>query len=74
MSEFPSLDRCAAYVAAREALDALQAATSGWPEPLAERARQAAVDTLMITAEGIHFEQGSAGRRRCQKVKQGKAE
>ncbi len=65
MSEFVSLDGCAAYVAAREALDALQSAANGWPAPLAERARQAAVDTLTTTAEGIHFQQGSAGRRRC---------
>ncbi len=65
MSEFTSLDGCAAYVAARDALDALQEAATTWPEQLAERARQAAVDTLMITAEGIHFQQGSAGRRRC---------
>jgi len=39
MSEFKSLDRCAAYVAARTALIAVQRVADGWPEELAERAR-----------------------------------
>jgi hypothetical protein len=65
MNEFPSLDRCAAYVAARHALAAVHVSTARWPESLADQARRAAVDTVMTTAEGIGHEHGSPARRRC---------
>lgn len=65
MSEFKSLDRCAAYVAARTALISVQRVADGWPEGLAERARSAASDTLHVTAEAISHGHASAGRRRC---------
>ncbi len=65
MGEFVSLDRCAAYVAARSTLSAVQRAASTWPEDLAARARRAAIHTLQITAEATSHDHGSAARRRC---------
>ena len=65
MCEFTSLDRCAAYVAARSALSAVQRVSSCWPDGLAERTRRAAVDTVQVTAEATAHSHGSAGRRRC---------
>jgi hypothetical protein len=65
MNEFASLDRCAAYVAARHALAAVHASTHGWPMSLADQATRAAVDTVMTTAEGIGHDHGSPARRRC---------
>jgi len=65
MHEFASLDRCAAYVAARVALIAVQRAAHGWPDTLSERARRAAVDTMHVTAEAVSHGPGTAGRRRC---------
>ena len=65
MSEFTSPERCAAYVAARTALHAVQRTSDRWPEGLAERARRAAADTLRVTAEAIAHGHASAGRRRC---------
>lgn len=65
MCEFSSLDRCAAYVAARAALVAVRRAVDGWPDTLADRARGAAIDTMHVTAEAISHAHGSAGRRRC---------
>ncbi len=68
MNEFTSLDRCAAYTAARDALEAVHQSSSAWPPrlaDLADRARQAAVDTVMTTVEGIGHDHGTAGRRRC---------
>ncbi|HEX2688355.1 MAG TPA: hypothetical protein VHN14_17110 [Kofleriaceae bacterium] len=65
MCEFASLDRCAAYVAARAALVAVQHAVGGWPDTLAERARREAADTMHVIAEAISHAHASAGRRRC---------
>ena len=65
MCEFSSLERCAAYVAARAALIAVQRVVAGWPDTLADRARRAAIDTMQVTAEAISHAHGSAGRRRC---------
>lgn len=65
MSEFKSLDRCAAYVAARMALIAVQRVADAWPEGLAERARGAAADTMHVTAEAISHGHASTGRRQC---------
>lgn len=63
MSEFATLDRCAAYVAARATLIAIQRVAGGWPERLADRARLAAVDALEITAAALAHRHGSTGRR-----------
>ncbi len=65
MSEFATLDRCAGYVAARAVLLAISRVADRWPEHLAEEARHAAIDTMMITAEALGYAPGSAGRRRC---------
>ena len=65
MCEFTSLDRCAAYVAARAALVAVQRVAAGWPDTLAEQARRAAADTMHVIAEAISHGVGTAGRRRC---------
>ena len=65
MSEFASLDRCAAYVAARGALIAVQRAATSWPHSLGDRARHGAIDTMQLTAEAISHGPATAGRRRC---------
>ena len=68
MNEFETLDRCAAYAAAREALEAIHHSSAAWPPRLADlagQARQAAVDTVMTTVESISYEHDSPGRRRC---------
>ncbi len=65
MNEFESLDCCSAYVAARDALDAAHRAASAWPAALATQVHEAAVDAIMLTAEAIGHEPGTAGRRRC---------
>jgi len=65
MCEFASLDRCAAYVAARAALIAVQRAAADWPMSLADRARHGATDTLELTARAISHDPASAGRRHC---------
>lgn len=63
--EFENLDRCAAYVATRGALESVHRAVYGWPPELAEQARRAAIATVMTTAECIAYDHASAGRRRC---------
>ncbi len=65
MCEFETLDRCAAYVAARDTLAAVHRAARSWPTEIARSARHAAARTLITTAEGITCDHGSAGRRRC---------
>ena len=65
MSEFASLERCAAYVAARTALIAVQRIAHGWPDALADRARRSAADTMHVTVEAISHGPSTAGRRRC---------
>jgi hypothetical protein len=65
MSEFASLDRCAAYVAARSALIAVQRAATSWPDGLSDRARDGAIGTMQLTAEAISHGPATAGRRRC---------
>lgn len=67
------LDRCAAYVAARSALVAIASASEHWPPDLAEQARQHAMATVLTTAEGLSFEHGSPGRRRCVRTALGTA-
>jgi len=64
MLEFTTLDRCAAYVAARAAVIAVQRAAGSWPDPLAARARHAAIGTMQLTAAAIAYDHASASRRR----------
>jgi hypothetical protein len=65
MCEFTSLERCAAYVAARSAMIAVQDAAARWPDALGDRARRDAVDTVQLTAQAVSHEHASAGRRLC---------
>jgi len=65
MSEFASLDRCAAYVAVRSLLIAVEGVAVGWPTPLADRACRASMAAVELTAEAIAHDPTSAGRRRC---------
>jgi hypothetical protein len=65
MGEFASLDRCAAYVAARATSSAVPGIVAGWPASLAERTRRAAVDAVAITAAALHHDRRSVARRRC---------
>jgi hypothetical protein len=65
MTDVPSLDRCAAYLAARDALAAIHLTVRRWPTPLADRARRAAADTVMTTAECLSHGHGTPARRRC---------
>jgi hypothetical protein len=65
MCEFASLDRCAAYVAARALLVAVQGVVGSWPTQLSDRARRTATAVVALTAEAVSHEHASAGRRRC---------
>jgi hypothetical protein len=65
MCEFATLDRCAAYVAARTALIAVQRVAITWPKNLADRARHGAIDTMQLTATALSHTHASAGRRHC---------
>ena len=65
MGEFASLERCAAYVAARATLTAIQRAIARWPQTLADRTRRAAVSAMDITAQALTHDRLSIGRRRC---------
>jgi hypothetical protein len=65
MCEFASLDRCAAYVAARAALIAVQRAAADWPDGLGARARHGAIATVQLTAEAVSHDHATAGRRQC---------
>ncbi len=65
MCEFVSLERCAAYVAARAVLIAVQRTAPQWPEALSHRAHRGALDTLQLTAQAAHHGHDSAGRRHC---------
>jgi hypothetical protein len=60
-----TLERFAAYAAARDALVAIQRATSAWPPDLAERARTTATNIIAKTAEANDKEPTSAARRLC---------
>ena len=60
-----SLSRCAAYVAARVALEALCRTTTRWPATLAHEARLAGLEMVRAVAVGVGYEWGSAPRRRC---------
>lgn len=65
MCEFTSLERCAAYVAARAVLTAVQCVAPQWPEALRRRACRGALDTLQLTAQAAGHGHDSAGRRHC---------
>ena len=65
MNEFDSLDCCSAYVASRDALDAVHRAAAAWPDEIAAQVREAAVAMIMLTAEALGHEASTAGRRRC---------
>jgi hypothetical protein len=59
------LDRCAAYVAARDTLVAVHDASLSWPSEIALEARRAAVAAVATTAEGLGHGATTAARRRC---------
>jgi hypothetical protein len=65
MAEFASLDRCAAYVAARALVVAVRRGSGSWPAALADRTRRGAMATAELTADAIAHGHASAGRRRC---------
>ena len=65
MTEFASLDRCAAYVSVRTALEAVHRVTPAWPADLAKQAKRAALEAVMATAESTSFGYATPGRRRC---------
>jgi hypothetical protein len=65
MAEFASLERCAAYVAARATRSAVQRAIARWPESLADRTRRAAACAMETTAQALTHDRLSVGRRRC---------
>lgn len=65
MCEFASLERCAAYVAARAVLTTVQRVSPRWPEALAHRARHGAFDTIQLTAQAAGHGHGSPGRAHC---------
>jgi hypothetical protein len=65
MYEFASLERCAAYVAARAVMTSIQRTAPQWPEALSERARRGALDTLQLTAQAAGHGHDSPGRRHC---------
>jgi hypothetical protein len=65
MYEFASLERCAAYVAARTVLIIVQRIAPQWPETLRHRARHGAADTVQLTAQAAGHGHDSAGRRHC---------
>jgi hypothetical protein len=65
MCEFASLDRCAAYVAVRALLIAVERVTGSWPAHLADRSRRTAMAAVELSAEAISHDHASAGRRRC---------
>jgi hypothetical protein len=65
MRDFASLERCAAYVAARAVLTTVQCTAAQWPEALRHRARRAALDTVQLTGQAAGHGHDSAGRRHC---------
>jgi hypothetical protein len=65
MTEFESLECCTAYVAARDALDAAHRAAAAWPPVIADQVREVAANAILLTAEAIAYEAGTAARRRC---------
>jgi energy-converting hydrogenase A subunit M len=60
-----TLDRSAAYVAAKSALDVVQRVTGGWPTEVAEPAQRCARDMVASIAESLEHGEISPARRRC---------
>lgn len=60
-----TLERYAAYSSARDALQAIQRATSAWPPELAAQATTTASNIITKTAEAIEQEPTSPARRKC---------
>jgi hypothetical protein len=58
-------DRFAAYASARNALAAIQRATSAWPPDLAAHAHSTAANIITKTAQAIDHEPTSPARRKC---------
>lgn len=65
MCEFASLERCAAYVAARDALIAVQCDARDWPADLRDRGRRAAADTVQLVAAAVGHGADTPARRAC---------
>jgi hypothetical protein len=63
--EFDDPEKCAAYVAARCAVEALHRAARVWPEELADPAGIAAVALERATADCLDHPPATAARRRC---------
>ena len=63
MCEFTSLERCAAYVAARTTLTVVQHTAPRWPAALGDRACRAAIATAQQIAHAIAHDQATAERR-----------
>lgn len=60
-----SIDRSAAYVAAKSALDVVQRITGGWPNEVAEPAKRCAQNMLASIAEALEHGETTPSRRRC---------
>lgn len=58
-------ERCAAYVATRGALEAVQRAAHTWPDELAVPACTAAIASVRAMAESLDQPPASPARRRC---------
>ena len=62
--EFETLDRCAAYVAARASAYAIQRESVRWPKRIANHARRLADETIQATTDALKYVPSSALRRR----------
>ncbi|HUS31478.1 MAG TPA: hypothetical protein VMZ53_23395 [Kofleriaceae bacterium] len=60
-----SIDRSAAYVAAKSAVDVVQKITGGWPSEVAEPAKRCAQNLLSAISEALEHGETTASRRRC---------
>lgn len=60
-----SLEKCAAYVAARGALDTIVRTSRRWPELMGIEARIAALEMVRAVVDGVTCEPESVRRRRC---------
>ena len=60
-----SLDRSAAYIAAKSAVEIVQQMTGGWPTEVAEPAKKCARNLLASLTEALEHGETTASRRRC---------
>ena len=65
VSELSTIERCAAYVAARGAIAAIDRAAATWPPHLAVSTRRLAIDGVLALVEGLGHPHGTPARRRC---------